>query len=65
MGGLNPRALATLGIGFGASLVARLGIWPAAVFTEDMGGSVTPPRSDDPQRRRRRDDETLLVIGAL
>lgn len=31
---LNPRAIATLGVGFGAISIAYLGLWPV---------SITPP----------------------
>lgn len=62
---LDPRAIATLGIGYGADLLARIGLWPKAVIVEDTGGGFHAPRGDDPAKRRRRDDETLLVIGAL
>jgi hypothetical protein len=33
---LSPRAIATLGVGFGATAVAYLGLWP-------IGAPVDPP----------------------
>ena len=36
MSNLNPRAIATLGVGFGPTLVAYLGLWP-------VGEPVIPP----------------------
>lgn len=35
---LSPRAIATLGVGFGAVSVAYLGLWPL---------SITPPQPPD------------------
>lgn len=36
---LDPRAVATLGIGYGAGLLARIGLWPVAV--ESSGGGMS------------------------
>lgn len=55
---LDPRAIATLGIGYGAELTARIGIWsvtPPVIARHGVGGYVkarrkrplhTPARAD-------------------
>lgn len=60
---LNPRAIATLGIGFSALQIAYLGLWPDAI-PPDTGGGVSPPRFLQPLMKRRlnRDDQDLLEI---
>lgn len=39
MGGLNPRAIAALGIGYAPELLARIGIWPD--ITRRAGGGMS------------------------
>jgi hypothetical protein len=64
MGGLNPRALATLGIGYGAALVARLGIWPDESQPAAGGGRV-PLQPRDKKRRPQEEDEAFLIAALL
>lgn len=62
---LNARAIATLGIGFGPTLVAYLGLWP-------VGADVTPPPqvwgpgpisiTQQDLRQGFKDDQELLEI---
>ncbi|HOW94940.1 MAG TPA: hypothetical protein PLF91_10670 [Mycolicibacterium fallax] len=64
---LNPRAIATLGVGFGATAIAYLGLWPVGTPAEpptppvNLGGFgtavVTAPRFIVP-----RDDRDLLEL---
>jgi hypothetical protein len=63
MGGLDPRALAALGIGYGAALVARLGIWPAE-STQPAGGFVPLPLRE-PKRRPKEEEEAFLLAVLL
>ena len=63
MGGLNPRALATLGIGYGAALVARLGIWPDESANLAGGGRV--PLNPRAKKRRPQDDDEAFLIAVL
>jgi hypothetical protein len=58
---LDPRWIATLGVGYGARAIAYLGLWP----------STTPPQPPTvghgygflPERQKRRDtDDDALVL---
>lgn len=63
---LSPRAIATLGVGYGARLSACLGLWPSAErpavipLREDGAGLVAARAA-----RRRREDDDLLVMVLL
>ena len=59
---LDPRAIATLGIGYTPAIAARLGIWQAAVLMPVMpvfgdGGAAARLRL-----QRRDEDELLLMV---
>lgn len=64
MSNLNPRAIATLGVGFGPTLVAYLGLWPVDVappvddFGPLRGGAVI----QQDYRHGFRDDRELLEL---
>lgn len=72
---LDPRAVATLGIGYGAGLVARIGLWAEEIIS--VGG--TPGRNKkrrpgmiynplpiiEPARGRVEEAEALLFCDAL
>lgn len=65
---LNPRAIATLGIGFGAELTAYLGLWPLAEL-QVPDGVVAIQRPDRQvlaalDARRLDDDRTVSDISA-
>lgn len=62
---LNVRAIATLGIGFGAVSVAYLGLWPVTSpppITPDFGGTGQVVYTPDNRLGRLRDDRELLEI---
>lgn len=63
---LSPRAIATLGVGYGARISARLGLWPVAerpsvIPLREDGGALVAARA----ARRRREDDALLVMVLL
>jgi hypothetical protein len=71
---LNPRALATLGIGYGPRAIATLGLLaavqqpPAPSTQAGYGGGAIRPRHAAPlprqsQRRRRQDEDILLLLS--
>lgn len=78
---LDPRAIATLGLGYGPALSARLGLWPSAIRPSTGGLSQSPRHSDRISRSHeadtaislraaisrglRRDDEEVLSMLAL
>lgn len=65
MSDLSPRAIATLGVGFGPTLVAYLGLWPVTTT-----GPILPPPAFGPgpvieaisKSRGLIDDRELLEI---
>lgn len=61
---LNPRAIASLGVGFGALSVAYIGLWPVGEPTRPPGGGVSGPpiAIEEPLRRGFIDDRELLEI---
>jgi hypothetical protein len=68
---LSARSIATLGIGFGASQVARIGLWPAGVIPPSPA-SVIPLGGGDYRsidrrqttRQRQAERERLGVVSA-
>lgn len=61
---LSPRAIATLGIGYGPRLTAALGLWPIAAEPEPQPSAwaaqgLGPVRI---QKRKRRQDEDILIL---
>jgi hypothetical protein len=72
---LDPRAIAALGIGYGAALVARIGLWQDDTYS--VGGApdrkkkrraglvYNPMPVIDPAIRPVEEAEALLLIGAL
>lgn len=61
---LDPRAIATLGIGYGADLLARIGLWPSVVTPDYLpGGGVFQPRRLKDPRKKREDEELLLFFN--
>jgi hypothetical protein len=45
---LNPRAIATLGVGFGATAIAYLGLWPIGAPVEPPAESARRPSGPAP-----------------
>ena len=68
---LDPRAIATLGIGFGAAVSMRLGLWPvtAAPVPERessvSGGSKRRGHFRELPRQHDGDAEILILLGIL
>ena len=58
---LNPRAIATQGLGFSSRLVAVQGLWPVADSAVGGGGFRQRQRV---AWRTNDDDEVLLLIAA-
>jgi len=65
---LDPRAIATLGIGYGADLLARIGLWPSTAvimpplkYRSGTGFSTAKP----PQIRPVEDEEAFLLSVLL
>ena len=64
---LNPRAIATLGVGFGATAVAYLGLWPVGTPVEppvppSFVGGFGPAVVTAPRLTVSRDDRDLLEL---
>jgi hypothetical protein len=69
---LNPRAIATLGIGYGPFNGALLGLWPVAEatpVTTPLGGALPRNRAgrrrvaeDQTSRARRREEEIWMIL---
>jgi hypothetical protein len=65
---LNPRAIATLGVGFGATAVAYLGLWPVGTPPVEppvppaVFGGFAAPSLTVPGLRISRDDRDLLEL---
>jgi len=68
---LNARSIATLGIGFGAGQVARIGLWPTgerpkkpSVELLGGGGSYRPFSGPQSEAEKREERERLGIIPA-
>lgn len=64
---MNPNALATLGIGYESSVMARLGIWPVVVDEESTGGGafavVNLPSAKQQGKRNKKEREFLAFFS--
>jgi hypothetical protein len=62
---LNQRAVFTLGVGYGAASMARLGLWPGGQSPAEPPPPAVRPASGSPgrsPRRRVEEDEAVLLI---
>jgi hypothetical protein len=63
---LSPRAIATLGIGYGPRPTALLGLWPTAPGEPEQPQGAWTVNGLGPRRRptrsRKRDDEAILLF---
>lgn len=64
---LDPRAIATQGIGYGANLVAHIGLWPVAPPDSGWhgGGYLRAGVVQRDLRRRRNDDDDAFLLAVL
>ena len=57
---LDPRAIATLGIGFGADLLAKIGLWPVA--EPDQPNLTGWSRRREPRKPREEEEAFLIAV---
>jgi hypothetical protein len=62
---LDPRAIATLGVGFGPRQVVAIGLAPHTHPARPSPSPLSSAGGSPARRRRRRDEEEALLIGLI